>query len=75
MHAKHADSARLNGLSGQVIGCTFTVLTMLGAGFVGRVCEPVPCVRRGRLIVGMTGALPVCQPFRGLVVRRETDKE
>jgi hypothetical protein len=31
MHAEHAD--RLNGLSGRVIGCAFTVLKTFGAGF------------------------------------------
>ena len=28
----HADSMRLNELSGRVIGCSFAVLTRLGAG-------------------------------------------
>jgi hypothetical protein len=32
MHAKHADSIRLNDLSGQVAGSVFTVLNTLGAG-------------------------------------------
>ena len=32
MYAKHADSDWLNGLSGRVIGCVFTVLNTLGAG-------------------------------------------
>jgi GxxExxY protein len=39
MHAEHADSARLNDLSGQVIGCAFTVLNTLGAGFLKKVYE------------------------------------
>ena len=34
MHAKHADSSELNALSGRVIGCAFTVLNALGAGFL-----------------------------------------
>jgi GxxExxY protein len=35
----HADSARLNDLSGRVIGCAFTVLNTLGAGFLEKVYE------------------------------------
>jgi GxxExxY protein len=35
----HADSARQNDLSGRVIGCAFTVLNPLGAGFVEKVYE------------------------------------
>jgi hypothetical protein len=36
MHAKHADSERLNELSGHVIGSAFIVLKMLGAGFLDK---------------------------------------
>jgi len=39
MHAKHADNSRLNDLSGRVIGCAFTVLNTLGAGFLEKVYE------------------------------------
>ncbi len=39
MHAEHADSARLNDLSGRVIGCAFAVLNTLGAGFLEKVYE------------------------------------
>jgi len=39
MHAEHADSERLNTLSGQVIGCAFTVLNTLGVGFLEKVYE------------------------------------
>jgi GxxExxY protein len=39
MHAKHADSSELNELSGRVIGCAFTVLNTLGAGFLEKVYE------------------------------------
>jgi GxxExxY protein len=35
----HADRDGLNGLSGQVIGCAFTVLNTLGAGFLEKVYE------------------------------------
>jgi GxxExxY protein len=35
----HADENRLNGLSGDVIGCAFTVLNTLGAGFLEKVYE------------------------------------
>jgi len=36
MHAKHANSDRLNDLSRRVIGCAFTVLSTLVAGFPGK---------------------------------------
>src|SRR5689334_7714307 len=39
MDAKHADEASLNDLSRQVIGCAFTVLNTLGAGFLEKVYE------------------------------------
>jgi GxxExxY protein len=39
MHAEHADQDRLNDLSGRVIGCAFTVLNTLGAGFLEKVYE------------------------------------
>jgi GxxExxY protein len=39
MHAEHADIERLNGLSGHIIGCAFTVLNTLGAGFLEKVYE------------------------------------
>jgi GxxExxY protein len=39
MHAKHADGAWLNDLSGRIIGCAFIVLNTLGAGFLEKVYE------------------------------------
>jgi GxxExxY protein len=39
MHAEHADGEQLNDLSGHVIGCAFTVLNTLGAGFLEKVYE------------------------------------
>src|SRR5208282_1396493 len=39
MHAEHADRNGLNDLSGRVIGCAFTVLNTLGAGFLEKVYE------------------------------------
>ncbi len=39
MDAKHADSESLNELSGRIIGCAFTVLNTLGAGFLEKVYE------------------------------------
>lgn len=35
----HADGTRLNDLSGVVIGCAFTVINTLGAGFLEKVYE------------------------------------
>ena len=46
MHAEHADSERLNVLSGRVIGCAFTVLNTLGVGFLEKVYEDALVVRR-----------------------------
>jgi GxxExxY protein len=39
MDAEHADAARLNTLSGQVIGCAFTVMNALGVGFLEKIYE------------------------------------
>jgi len=39
MPAEHADNSELNELSGRVIGCAFTVLNTLGAGFLEKVYE------------------------------------
>ena len=39
MHAEHANSDKLNDLSGLVIGCAFIVLNTLGAGFLEKVDE------------------------------------
>jgi GxxExxY protein len=39
MHTEHADNSELNELSVRVIGCAFTVLNTLGAGFLETVYE------------------------------------
>ena len=39
MHAKYANRTRLNELSKIVIGCAFTVLNTLGAGFLEKVYD------------------------------------
>ena len=39
MDSEHADSDRLNEMSGAIIGCAFTVLNTLGAGFLEKVYE------------------------------------
>jgi len=39
MHAEHADKNDLNALSARVIGCAFTVLNTLWAGFLEKVYE------------------------------------
>ena len=36
MHAKHADSDRLDDLSGRVIGCAFNILNTLGRRITGK---------------------------------------
>ena len=40
----HADGVRLNDLSGNVVGCAFTVLNTLRASFLGKVCESVVAI-------------------------------
>ena len=35
----HADAAKLNDVSGGIIGCAFTVLNSLGAGFLEKIYE------------------------------------
>jgi GxxExxY protein len=54
----HADSVRLNDLSGRVIGCAFTVLNVLGAGFAERVYENALAIEiraAGLLVVQQCG--------------------
>jgi GxxExxY protein len=64
----HADGDGLNGLSGHVIGCAFTVLNALGAGFLERVYENALAIEI------RTAGLKVVQQFgmkvqyRGVVV-------
>lgn len=41
----HADSAVPNDLSGRVIGCAFSVLNTLGAGFLEKVYENAPAIK------------------------------
>jgi GxxExxY protein len=46
MNAEHADNSELNVLSGQVIGCAFTVLNTLGMGFFENVYENALVISR-----------------------------
>ncbi len=50
----HADSARWNDLSGQMIGCAFTVLNTPGAGFLEKVRENAAAFEL--LAAGLSGA-------------------
>jgi hypothetical protein len=56
MHAEHAD--KLNELSGIVIGCAFTVLNTLGAGFLEKIYENALAheLRKAGLAVSYTTA-------------------
>jgi hypothetical protein len=59
MHAEHADSRELNELSGRVIGCAFTVLNTLGAGFPEHWATRIECnapIIRKRLVCGLPAA-------------------
>jgi hypothetical protein len=45
----HADEIQTGDLSGRIIGCAFRVLNTLGAGFLEKVYENAPRLRRGKL--------------------------
>jgi GxxExxY protein len=64
----HADGDGLNGLSGQVIGCAFTVLNALGAGFLEKVYENALAleIRAAGLKVVQQFGMKV--EYRGIVV-------
>jgi GxxExxY protein len=68
MHAEHANSDGLNDLSGQVIGCAFTVLNSLGAGFLEKVYENALALelRAAGLTVTQQHSLKVY--YRGAIV-------
>jgi hypothetical protein len=61
MHAKHADNSELNELSGRVIGCAFTVLNTLGAGFLEKVYENALAYDVHAAAIGCT-PMPRCAP-------------
>jgi GxxExxY protein len=62
MDAEHADRIRLNELSGIIIGCAFTVLNTLGAGFLTKVYE-------NALALELSGASLAVVQQRGAAVR------
>ncbi len=64
----HADDGRLTALSGVVIGCAFTVLNTLGAGFMEKVYENALTyeVRKAGLAVAQQHAITVL--YDGLTV-------
>jgi GxxExxY protein len=68
MDAEHADSDRLNELSGAIIGCAFTVLNALGAGFLEKVYENALALelREAGLVVAQQHGATVA--YRGAVV-------
>jgi GxxExxY protein len=68
MHAEHADGTRLNELSRVIIGCAFTVLNTLGAGFLEKVYENALAFEleaAGLAVVQQHGATVV---YKGVVV-------
>lgn len=64
----HADGDRLNDLSRQVIGCAFTVLNGLGAGYLEKVYENALAVelRMAGLAVAQQHGIRV--HYRGVLV-------
>ena len=60
MHAEYADNGELNELSGRVIGCAFTVLNTLGAGYLEKVYENALAYEVR--VAGLIGSLTIrCQ--------------
>ena len=68
MHAEHADSARLNELSGRVIGCAFNVLNTLGVGFLEKVYENALVVELRTAGLGVTQQRGITVEYKGAIV-------
>jgi len=68
MHAEHADSARLNELSGRVIGCAFNVLNTLGVGFLEKVYENALVVELRTAGLSVAQQRGITVEYKGVVV-------
>jgi GxxExxY protein len=68
MHAKHADSDRLNDLSRRAIGCAFTILNALGAGFLEKVYENALAIELRAAGLGVVQQSAVRVHYNGVVV-------
>jgi GxxExxY protein len=64
----HADGDELNGLSGQVIGCAFTVLNALGAGFLEKVYENALALEMRAAGLKVVQQFGMKVQYRGVVV-------
>jgi GxxExxY protein len=68
MHAEHADRDRLNDLSRCAIGCAFTVLNTLGAGFLEKVYENALAIELHAAGLGVVQQSAVSVHYNGKVV-------
>ena len=70
----HANAARLNDLSDRIIGCAFTVLNALGAGFPEKVHEnaPVDQLRKAGLATARQREITVL--YDGMVDRSQRER-
>jgi GxxExxY protein len=64
----HADADRLNDLSRHVIGCAFTVLNTLGAGFLEKVYENALAIELRSVGLAVTQQSGIKVEYRGLLV-------
>lgn len=68
MLAKHADAARLNELSGKVIGGAFTVQNTLGCGFLEKVYENALALELREAGLGVTQQFGISVVYKGTQV-------
>ena len=68
MHAKHANSDRLNDLSRRVIGCALTVLNTLGAGFLEKVYKNALAFELGAVGLSVAQQVGARVYYRDVVV-------
>ena len=64
----HADESSLNALSGNVIGCAFTVLNTLGIGFLEKVYENAPAYELRKTGLAVAQQRGVTVTYDGTVV-------
>ena len=64
----HADDSGLNTLSGQIIGCAFTVLNTLGAGFLEKVYENALALELRAAGLTVAQQKPVQVTYRGTII-------
>lgn len=68
MDAEHADRDSLNELSGRIIGCAFSVLNTLGAGFLEKVYENALALELNEAGLAVAQQVAIKVLYRGAVV-------